>query len=211
MLKINSLTSKVIALTFFAPLSVNVYALSAAEELNELLKPIKSFKADFEQSVKGDKGRVLSTSSGTLKIQRPGQFYWATTQPSVIQIVSDGQFIWTYDKELDQIIKKNANQALTESPAALLAGQPNRLEKDFSVKYADAKHSAYILESKREETPFKEIKLQFKQKQLDRMEMKDGLDNTIEIAFKNVQTNKVFDSAVFVFHPPKGVDIIVSD
>lgn len=73
--------------------------------LQTKLNSIRSMTAVFKQSVKA-KHRVVSRSSGTMALQRPGRFRWQTLQPMAQLMVADGQKIWIYDKDLEQVTVK---------------------------------------------------------------------------------------------------------
>lgn len=182
--------------------------LSAAQNLTQVLQNIKTFSAHFDQMIKSDRGKILSHCVGVVNIQRPGRFSWETIKPNALRVVADGQNIWTYDIDLEQIIKQNAKTTMLGSPAALLAGQSVRLEKDFIVQYADHSHENYILHPRVKESMFNEIKIRFKENQLLSMDIKDGLGQSIQTQFTQVKLNTNLNPKIFIFNPPKGVDII---
>ncbi len=61
-------------------------------------------------------------------LQRPGRFRWEYREPWERQIVADGDQVWMYDSELDQVTVQPAGQALQQSPAALLVGDLSALD-----------------------------------------------------------------------------------
>ncbi len=181
---------------------------SASETLTHQLQNIKTLSAHFDQTITSNKGKVLSHCVGVLHIQRPGRFSWETVKPNALRVVADGQNIWTYDIDLEQITKQNAKTTMVGSPAALLAGQTVRLEKDFIVKYANDSHENYILYPRVNDSMFNEIKIRFKNNQLLSMDMKDGLGQHIKTQFTDVKLNTPLNPKIFIFNAPKGIDII---
>ena len=71
----------------------------AAQHLQQRLQAMKTYSASFQQKILGKK-RVLSQSSGTMALQRPGKFVWNTLSPMKQRVVADGRQIWIYDVEL---------------------------------------------------------------------------------------------------------------
>lgn len=194
------------------PLSFSVLAhTSAAQQLTQLLQPIDSFSTRFEQNIVSPTGKKVSSSSGILHINRPGQFYWEVDKPNALRIISDGRYVWTYDIDLEQIIKQKVKAAIVGSPAALLAGEWVNLEKEFVVKFLNKEHTAYLLSPKDKDSLFQEIKLSFKQNQLASLDMQDKLGYYTKIQFTQPKVNTILDPQLFIFHPPKGVDLIVNE
>ncbi|MCV4784314.1 outer membrane lipoprotein carrier protein LolA, partial [Escherichia coli] len=72
------------------------------------------------------------TSHGRFEFVRPNRFRFEYAKPFEQVIVADGQKVWLYDTDLNQVTVRPMNQALGATPAALLAG--GSLDKDFALK-----------------------------------------------------------------------------
>jgi len=81
------------------------------------------------QTVQGAAFAQPDESRGTLLLQRPGKFRWDYMQPYKQQIVGDGQRLWIYDVDLEQVIVKPMDAALGDTPALLLSGGGNISER----------------------------------------------------------------------------------
>jgi outer membrane lipoprotein-sorting protein len=81
--------------------------------------------------------------------------------------VGDGEKIWIYDPELQQVTVRKAGQAISGSPAALLAGS-NELEKNFTLKEAgEADGMAWVEATpKADDSGFEKVRLGFAGKDL---------------------------------------------
>ncbi len=79
---------------------------SAAKNLNNLLKNVKSMTANFSQTTSGTGGKGLSKASknfsGTMAVQRPNQFRWQIDGTASQLIVANGNTLWVYDEDLNQ-------------------------------------------------------------------------------------------------------------
>ncbi len=75
--------------------------------------------------------REAETSSGEFEFQRPNRFRFDYARPYEQQIVADGQKVWLFDVDLNQVTVRPFDQTLGATPAALLAG--GSLERDFTL------------------------------------------------------------------------------
>ena len=107
----------VAALTMF-PLFAEAGAI---DQLHQFLAGTRTLRADFSQIVVTRNGRKPQQSSGVVAISRPGKLRWDIQKPFPQLLVGDGEKIWIYDPELKQITVRKAGQAISGSPAALLA------------------------------------------------------------------------------------------
>jgi len=112
------------------PASVHAAAL---DKLKAFVEGTKSGKADFVQTVVSKSGRKPQNAAGSMMFSRPGKFRWTYDKPYYQLIVGDGERLWVYDRDLNQVSTKKLAAALGSSPAALLAGD-NALEKNFDLK-----------------------------------------------------------------------------
>ena len=96
------------------------------------LANVKSGRAAFTQTVTSVDGAKKKDSSGQFEFVRPNRFRFSYAKPFEQQIVADGQKVWLYDVDLNQVTVRPIAQALGATPAALLAG--GTLDKEFELK-----------------------------------------------------------------------------
>jgi outer membrane lipoprotein carrier protein len=169
-----------------------------------------SMRANFTQIVQGAAFAQPEESRGILLLQRPGKFRWDYTQPYKQQIVGDGQRVWIYDVDLEQVIVKPMDAALGDTPALLLSGGGNiedRFELSVLIDRDDNLQWVRLL-PKKDDTGFKEIRLGFGPKYLLAMELVDGFDQMTRLTFSNVETGVSLPEDSFRFVPPEGVDVV---
>ena len=87
--------------------------------------------------------QISQTSDGKLKVNkelsgrflfsRPGKFVWTTIKPYEQKRVADGKQLAMWDKDLNQVTYRAANQALAATPAAILFGD-TPLEQYFELR-----------------------------------------------------------------------------
>jgi outer membrane lipoprotein carrier protein len=182
---------------------------ASAEQLESWLDLLASVEGKFSQQVNDSSGREIQTSAGHFSIQRPGKFRWHYQQPYQQLIVSNGQTLYIYDKDLEQVTVKDLQQEGVDLPALLLSHK-GRIADSFYIDTLPAQGAAqrFILKPKGQDTPFAEIEIEFNQTQLSRMILRDHLDQSTRIEFQNVIRNPDLPKQYFDFKIPDGVDVI---
>ena len=115
---------KQIAIIFIAACARSVSA-SGLESLEIFVRTVKTGRADFTQVVTSPpkQGQVprVKTSTGTFEFARPSRFKFVYKKPFEQSIVADGQTLWLYDVDLNQVTARKQSQVLGSTPASLIA------------------------------------------------------------------------------------------
>lgn len=196
-------------------LPLHVYADDgrALAALQDFVDGLETLQADFTQTVLNDELEPVRESVGTFKLDRPGRFRWDYTAPFEQVIVGDGENLWTYDPELEQVTVKPMQETLASSPASLLTGTAP-IEDEFNVREIGASGELYWigLTPRVADTDFERVRVALRITdsggQLDTMELLDNLGQTTRIRFENVKRNAPIDASAFEFTPPEGADVI---
>ena len=88
------------------------------ERLRAFIHDTQTARASFTQSVTDQNGRLKQQASGEFAISRPGKFRWSVDKPYQQLLVGDGERVWIYDPDLNQVVKRRADQALGQPGAA---------------------------------------------------------------------------------------------
>jgi outer membrane lipoprotein carrier protein len=184
-------------------------AAGSIEKLKAFAAQTQSARANFSQTVRDRDGATIQTASGKLVFARPGKFRWEYEKPYQQIIVGDGQKLWVYDKDLNQVTVKKMEGALGSSPAALLAGS-NDIEKYYNLDAKGAKGGLDWLEAypRDEDSMFSKVRMGFKGNMLDTMELYDQMGQVTVIRFDKLQRNPKLADNLFTFSPPAGADVI---
>jgi outer membrane lipoprotein carrier protein len=196
---------------------------SGTEQLKAFVAQVHAARGDFtQQEVKSpSKGSNANngasapamnqptTSSGTFMFARPGKFIWSYQKPYSQLLQADGDKLYVYDKDLNQVTVRSLGGALGASPAAILFGS-NDLEKNFTLRDAGVKGGIDWLEltPKARDTQFETVGIGFKDGNLQAMELHDVFGNVTLLTFSNIQKNPPIKSDTFKFNVPKGADVI---
>ena len=186
-----------------------VLAEQAPAYVQSFFKGLQTLQADFDQQVIDDNGKLIQSSQGHMWIRRPGRFRWDYLTPYRQQIIADGEHLWSYDEDLEQVTVQPAAEVLTSTPAMLLSGdQP--LEKVFLIeaveKLGNEQHVRLIPKS--DDSNIVELQLFFSAGMLARIEAQDSFGNTTIFSFTHLERNPKLDSDVFSFTPPAGADVV---
>jgi outer membrane lipoprotein carrier protein len=189
--------------------AVTAYAQDAAQLLTAQLSQNKTVQAHFVQTVYDEDQRVIQRASGMMRLSKPRRFYWQVDAPSNQVIVADGQSIWIYDKDLEQVVKRKQKDMDT-LPAQLLSGSLEALTKDYRVTLEQKPtRSIYTLDTEKKDGPFSALTLDFVGNTIVQMSIIDALGQRSVFVFDHVIANKPIASSWYQFQPPKGVDVII--
>jgi outer membrane lipoprotein carrier protein len=189
-----------------SPLSL--FASNASDALQAKLNAMNNMSAHFKQRVQA-KERKISTSTGKMALQRPGRFLWHTLKPLEQVIVADGQKLWVYDVDLEQVTVKKQDKGLSGSAALFISGYNKDVANDFDVQERQAGSYTYFdLKAKKSKENFQRITMGFVQNNLMKLDLYDQLGQKTSVVFDDIVMNKGIAAKVFSFTPPKGVDVV---
>ena len=178
----------------------------ATDALRHFAQDVKSGKASFTQTVTSPDGAKKKTATGSFEFLRPNRFRFDYAKPNEQTIVADGQKVWLYDPDLNQVTVRPLDQALGSMPAAILAGGP--VEKDFAVQ-ADADQGGlqWVLATPRTEGTLRQLRVGFRGEELAALEILDNFGQRSRLDFAKVDTAPVAAQR-FRFTPPAGADVL---
>jgi outer membrane lipoprotein carrier protein len=194
---------------------------SGTEQLRAFIAQVHSAHGNFVQrevkapskaaasATQGMAARLGGTSSGTFTFARPGKFIWSYDKPYAQVLQADGDKLYVYDKDLNQVTIRPLGNALGASPAAILFGS-NDLDKNFTSRDAGVKDGIDWLEltPKAQDTQFQQVGIGFKNGNLEAMELHDVFGNVTLLTFSNIEKNPPLKADQFKFIVPQGADVI---
>jgi outer membrane lipoprotein carrier protein len=201
MKRVAALAAAALALSFAAQ-------ATPVDTLRAFVRDVKSGRAQFTQTVTSADGAKKKTSSGSFEFARPNRFRFAYTKPFEQTIVGDGEKVWIYDADLNQVSSRKLGQALGATPAALLAG--GNLERDFDLADLPPKDGLQWAEAKpkAKDGAFQSVRVGFKGSDLAALEIVDSFGQTSLLRFEGFTPNVPIAPETFRFTVPAGADVI---
>ena len=186
---------------------------SALEQFKAFVASTKAARGEFTQRAlkKPDNGKPAVTATGSFLFARPGKFIWNYTKPYEQLLQADGETLYIYDKDLNQVTTKKLGDALGSSPAAILFGS-NDLEKNFTLSEGGNRDGLEWLNAtpKSKDTTFEQISIGLRNGTPEAMELKDAFGQTSVITFKKFEKNPALTATQFKFVTPKGAEVFAN-
>ncbi len=186
-----------------APETLSERALS---RLKTWLAMYPEAKGTFTQRVMDRTGHEIQPrSEGTFRFMRPGKFEWAYTSPDVQRLISNGDVLWIYEPDLEQVIEKSVEGQLSGSPAAILFGDPH-WDRFWSVTEPEA--GLIVASPKNKDLPYDTVKICFNAKNVPtELTLEDAFGQTTVVGFPTFEKAH-FAAKDFDFTIPSGVEVL---
>lgn len=190
------------------------------ESLESFMRTVRAGRAAFTQVVTPpprDGQAVRSkTSSGRFEFQRPGRLRLTYARPFEQVMVADGQTLWLYDVDLNQVTARRQAQALGATPAALLgaAADLRALEAEFVLEDAPERDGLqWVTATPRvKDGPLNRVLLGWRVGERGPvpavLEMLDSFGQRSVLRFADFEVNPVLTPDRFQFRPPPGADVV---
>lgn len=188
----------------------------AIDSLENFVRNAKTGHADFTQVITapprdGQPGRTKS-SSGSFDFQRPNRFRFEYRKPFEQTIVADGQTVWLFDKDLNQVSQRKQAKVLANTPAAVIAASPDleSIKRDFELQPLPDQGGLQWVQAtpRQKEGQLTSMKIGFRGEQLAALEIQDSFGQRSVLTFNDMQVNTPVNPQTFHFTPPKGADVL---
>jgi outer membrane lipoprotein carrier protein len=197
---------KLVLLALTLVSSLAVAQSTPISELQSLLAPISSMKANFKQTVYSERKIEIQSASGNMEYKKPNLFRWQVLKPESSLLVTDGNKIWSYDVALEQVTIQKYTADKQVSPLSFILDDASKLSVNFVVTKPAG--SCYQLEPKQDNPNFVNVVVCFNSKNISLVRVLDHLGQTSVFEFTGMQKNIAIANSRFNFVPPAGVDIV---
>ena len=193
---------------------------SGLESLESFIKTVKSGRASFVQTAtspaKAGQVARVKTSSGTFEFIRPNRFRFVYQKPFEQSIVADGQTVWLFDVDLNQVTARKQAQVMGSTPIALIASAPDvrALQAEFLIAEIPSSDKSneglqwVVATPRSKDNALRSVRIGFKGNALAVLEMEDSFGQQSVLRFSGFEVNAGVDAALFAFKPPAGADVI---
>jgi len=182
---------------------------SDLEEFSRRLSAMETMSAGFTQTVFDHSGRVLQQLEGNLAVKTPGKMHWQTSEDYGQLVVSDGQTLWIYDEDLEQVTIRDLASNIQDTPALLLSGNEGEIGQHFEVTAVSLpEETRYRLVPKDKSRLFEALDFSYVKDELANMTILDAAGQVTVVSFIERQHNPELDDALFTFVIPEDTDVI---
>jgi len=198
---------------------------TGSEQLRQFVRNSKTAEGDFVQqqlrSPKAnepqDKGlKVVRQTQGHFVFQRPGRFVWETQKPYEQKLITNGNQLVLWDKDLNQATFRPAGQALASTPAAILFGETS-LDQHFDLidgeerlgmKWVALAPKKDPATKNKNDLPYTKISIGMSNGLPRALELLDGLGSVVLVTLDKIQLNVNLPANRFNFTPPAGAEVL---
>lgn len=187
---------------------------TALEQFKSFVSATRTARGEFTQRLvkaDADRGgaRLSNPSTGSFQFARPGKFIWIYSKPYEQLLQADGDKLYIFDKDLNQVTIKTLGNAIGSSPAAILFGS-NDLEKNFTLSEGGTRDGIEWLQAipKTKDTNFEKIGIGLKDGMPVAMELRDSFGQVSLLSFTRFEKNPSLPVNQFRFVIPKGADVL---
>ncbi len=192
------------------PIQSDATQSQVSAELYERLSDLKALDARFVQVLRDHEGYATPAVEGRMRLERPSRLHWETFDPQAQLVVSDGETLWVYDPDLEQVSVYSQREAMS-GPMTLLAQSQQDLERRFDIqRRVNGEETHYVLEPKHPaEQDFTLLTFAYDEAgTLTQIVMEDRLKQSTTLSLSEVEVNPNFSDALFRFVIPEGVDVV---
>ena len=185
---------------------------TALARLHAFTTDLRSFRADFDQTLYDADSEPLQRSSGTVVLKRPGRFVWEYAGQGAQRIVADGERLWLHDPELRQVTVNPIGERVAGTPFVLLMGSAP-LEEAYAVTALGATEGGdwFELVPKAAGGDFESLYVGLDEAGLAALELRDAFGQATQILFSDFEADVAVEDATFAFEVPPGTDVIGMD
>jgi len=178
-------------------------------ELDLLLRDITTISADILQLIIESDGGVLEETEIKMLLKRPDKLYWETVSPFQELIVTNGEILWNYQPDLEQVTIEDWNSEDSELAAQLLNGRTETLSNDYYVAMINADdNKSFELSPKMSDSIYDLVTVSFIDDVLDMIHL-DGRNGEQTVwQFNNLVMNSLIENNSFEFEVPDGIEVV---
>jgi outer membrane lipoprotein carrier protein len=182
----------------------------AVRALENILTQTRTLSAEVDQFFLDQDGRELQETRALLLMEKPAKFRWEVRQPYEELTITDGETLWLYQPDLEQLTIQPFDDDADRVPIMLLNGDAEAITAAYEVSSTDmgGELVRFILVPRNPDRLFERLSVTFKGLVLDEMQFEDSLGQQTSMTFREVNRNVPLDPGQFSFTPPPGIDVV---
>ena len=177
--------------------------LSPHEKLSSILSGIKSLYARYDQQAS-----TPEIQAGEIWLKKPNRFRVNAGPPLSQTVVSDGESLWTYDRDLEQVIISDMDASASQIPVLLFAGDPADIGALYFVEFfEDERSQHFLLRPRSDNGLLTALALTFENSQPTTIVVENAMQERTTVRLFDLTTLEAGEEQ-FTFTVPENVDVI---
>ena len=173
------------------------------------------FEADFVQEAHLKAMGMVDTAMGHLYFGRPGMMRWHYKTPEEYLIITDGDTVWIYRPEENQVMLGRAVDYFGSKKGADFFTKPGELSREFVLELAPKEvqekgHYVLRLVPRKERPSLAELYLFISKETFDIVKSVacNAFGDRTTLRFDRYRFNQGLKSSLFVFEIPNGAEVL---
>ncbi len=188
-------------------LSLPVWA-DDTEQLHQLLQDTEQLTASFSQQQFDETGQLIDASSGDMALKKPNLVRWFIADPFEQLLLGDGDWLWQYDIELEQVVRRPYPEDTSQTPLLVFTESLESLRINYRVTRND--EQCFVLSPSDTSSLFASMTLCFDNGQLEAFSLLDGFGQLTEVSLYDAQSTPL-TTEDFAFELPSEAELIIDD
>lgn len=174
---------------------------------------VLGFSADFDQESILKAMEVTDTASGTMMVRQPGKMRWEYRVPEAQTIITDGNDLWVYRPEENQVLVGKAPALFGDGKGAGFLSDIKTVRKSFQISLETAEDPLLYrlkLVPNRSTVDLMAVQLDIARQTFDlvRITTFNVYGDETRIELKNINFDNPPAEALFRFDVPEGADVL---
>ena len=189
--------------------------LSVDQILDEVEKVYTAagFSADFIQASTIKAMDITDSAAGKLSVKYPGKMRWVYQTPEEQIIVSDGEHLWIYRPQDNQVLRGQAATFFGDGKGAGFLSDIRKIRDDFSITLEDIRFGEFyslVMVPRQKTWDLVRINLLVSKQDyhITQVYTYNAYEDVTRIEFSNLVFNGAMEPSLFEFKMPDNVDIL---
>lgn len=168
---------------------------------------LTGLQAHFTQYELVENNQKVDPNSGQVWMQAPALFRWQYVEPIEQLIVADGEKVWVYDEDLEQVTVKAQDNDL--NPIYVIIND-EKSQQHYDIKHEMSRQEIdwISLTPKVRNEEVQTVWLAVHEQTIIQIKVVNQMGQTMVFEFNDIQKNPDMPEDMFTFVPPEGVDVV---
>ena len=168
---------------------------------------LTGLQAHFTQYELVENNQKVDPNSGQVWMQVPALFRWQYVEPIEQLIVADGEKVWVYDEDLEQVTVKAQDNDL--NPIYVIIND-EKSQQHYDIKHEMSRQDIdwISLTPKVRNEEVQTVWLAVHEQTIIQIKVVNQMGQTMVFEFSDIKKNPDMPEDMFTFVPPEGVDVV---